>query len=59
MAGTVRFSSEVAAEGGLFLVYRERDAWKIVYDGNGSIDCEKMRTEYGFSDLVLSPNFCD
>ena len=58
MAGTVKFSSAAGAEGGQFLVYRDRDAWKIVYDGNGSVDCAKMK-QLGFSALVLSPNFCD
>jgi hypothetical protein len=55
----VKFSSEAGAEGGLFLAFRERDVWNVVYDGNGSVDCDVMRTQYGFSDLMLSPNFCD
>jgi hypothetical protein len=58
-AGSVKFSPDPQMPGGLFLAIKEGEAWKLVYDGNGSIDCEKMRTEYGFSDELLKPNFCE
>lgn len=59
VAGSVTFSEEGIASGGLFLAINKNDVWQVVYDGNGSIDCNKMRQEYGFSDYILSPNFCD
>ncbi len=46
-------------EGGLFLAVKESDNWKIIFDGNGSIDCSAMKSQYGFSDEILKPNFCD
>ncbi|MDD2646951.1 MAG: hypothetical protein PHV78_03450 [Patescibacteria group bacterium] len=57
-AGGVTFS-QTNGEGGLFLAMKKDGAWQVVYDGNGSIDCQKMRQEYGFPDQILKPNFCD
>jgi len=59
VAGSVSFSTEVGAPGGLFLAMKNGDGWEIVYDGNGSVDCEKLREDYNFSELVLVPQFCD
>ncbi len=58
VAGSVKFGPEFSA-GGLFLAVQFGNIWEVVYDGNGSIDCEKMRTEYNFPDEILKPNFCD
>lgn len=58
MFGSVKFGAGVSA-GGLFLAVRLGNMWEVVYDGNGSIDCEKMRIEYNFPDEILKPNFCD
>jgi len=58
VSGSVRFSPESSA-GGVFLAVRSGNIWEVVYDGNGSVDCEKMRTEYDFPDTILKPNFCD
>jgi hypothetical protein len=58
VAGSVKFGPEVSA-GGLFLAVQFGNMWEVVYDGNGSIDCEKMRIEYNFPDEILKPNFCD
>lgn len=58
VAGGVKFGSEFSA-GGLFLAVQFGNMWEVVYDGNGSIDCEKMRIEYNFPDEILKPNFCD
>lgn len=60
IAGNVFFlMNGQKGEGGLFLAVKENEEWKVVYDGNGSIDCNLMRTTYQFSDDLLVPNFCD
>ncbi len=46
-------------EGGLVLAFRDESGWQVVFDGNGSVDCDKMRQAYGFPDEILRPNFCD
>ncbi len=58
-AGGIKFSEDPNSPGGLFLAAKIDQIWHIVYDGNGSIDCERMRTEYAFPDAILVPNFCD
>lgn len=50
---------ENSAPGGLFLALKINGAWQIVFDGNGAVDCNKMRTQYGFPDEILVPNVCD
>lgn len=37
-SGTVSFSGE----GGWFLAFRESNSWKIVADGNGTVNCETV-----------------
>jgi hypothetical protein len=60
IAGNVFFlMNGQSGEGGLVLAVKDGNAWKIVYDGNGSIDCNLMREQYKFSDELLRPNFCD
>ncbi|HNS71688.1 MAG TPA: hypothetical protein PKK07_03120 [bacterium] len=56
ISGSVSFGN---GEGGIFLARRQGNMWEVVYDGNGSIDCIKMRQIYGFPDEILKPNFCD
>jgi hypothetical protein len=59
VGGSVLFGQGGLGEGGIFLARRVGNAWEVVFDGNGSIDCNKMRQEFGFPDAVLKPNFCD
>lgn len=59
VSGEVQFGAGGPGEGGLFLARKTGNLWELAYDGNGSIDCEKMRSEYGFPDSILQPNFCD
>jgi len=58
-AGNVVFGQGGPGEGGGFLAVKINNLWKVVFDGNGSVDCNKMRQEYGFSDEILKPEFCD
>lgn len=58
MAGSVKFGP-AASTGGMFLAVRSGNIWEIVYDGNGSVDCARLKTEYNFPDEILKPNFCD
>ncbi|MBU4217051.1 hypothetical protein L6270_04450 [Candidatus Parcubacteria bacterium] len=55
--GSVIFES--GAPGGLFLALKVDGVWQIVFEGNGAVDCNIMRTEYGFSDDILMPNICN
>ncbi len=55
--GSVGFGSEIG--GGGWLVKRIEGKWQLVWDGNGSVDCQKLRTEYEFPDEILKPGFCD
>lgn len=57
VAGSIHFVP--GAAGGSFLAFKEGGTWNVVYDGNGSIDCNDIRQQYGFSDLVLVPQFCE
>lgn len=59
MAGSVKFSADNQSEGGLVLAVKEAKGWQVVFDGNGSVDCTKMRQDYKFSDEILVPQFCD
>ncbi len=58
-AGSVSFGPAGQGEGGMFLAVKSGEDWQVVYDGNGSIDCDLMRQEYQFSDDLLRPEFCD
>lgn len=57
--GIVSFGEGGAGESGMFLAVKIADLWQIVFDGNGAVDCGKMRDDYGFSDEILTPNLCD
>lgn len=57
-AGSVLFGQGGPGEGGMWLAVLD-NSWKVVWDGNGNVDCTKMRTQYGFPDTILKPNFCD
>ena len=57
-AGSVLFGQDGQGEGGMWLAVAGNQ-WDVVWDGNGSIDCNKMRQQYGFPDSILKPNFCD
>lgn len=57
-AGSVLFGQGGPGEGGMWLAVLG-NSWSVVWDGNGSIDCNKMRQEYGIPDTILKPNFCD
>ena len=58
-AGGVMFGQGGPGEGGIFLAVKTGGKWEVVYDGNGSIDCNKMRQQYRFPDEILKPEFCD
>lgn len=59
VAGSVLFGKGGPGEGGLVLAAKIDNVWTVVYDGNGSIDCNKMRQQYKFPDEILKPNYCD
>jgi hypothetical protein len=59
VGGSVLFGEGGPGEGGMFLARKVDDVWEVVFDGNGNVDCAKMRDAYGFPDSVLVPNFCD
>jgi hypothetical protein len=55
--GGVNFSPGGMGNGGLFLAVKENGQWKLIYDGNGSVNCPKIR-EYGFTQDLLE-GVCD
>ncbi|OGY42508.1 MAG: hypothetical protein A2Y82_04030 [Candidatus Buchananbacteria bacterium RBG_13_36_9] len=55
-AGSISFGSD-AGEGGVFLARLDNGTWIIDYEGNGSIDCVKIK-DLGYSQDVLE-GFCD
>ena len=57
-SGSVTFGEGGPGEGGMWLAVLG-NGWSVVWDGNGTVDCNKMRSEYGFPDTILKPNFCD
>lgn len=57
-AGSVLFGQGGSGEGGMWLAILD-NGWNVVWDGNGNVDCNKMRMDYGFPDTILKPNFCD
>lgn len=56
-SGSVGFGEEMG--GGGWLARKVGGKWEIVWDGNGSVDCQKLKTEYKFPDEILKPSFCD
>ncbi len=59
VGGSVLFGNGGPGEGGMFLARKVDNLWEVVFDGNGNVDCNKMRQEFGFPDAILKPNFCD
>lgn len=61
LAGSVSFVTEglpQPGEGGAFLAVKHDGAWALVYDGNGSIDCDSIKANYQFpADMLVG--FCD
>lgn len=57
-AGSVLFGQGGPGEGGMWLAVLG-NGWEVVWDGNGNVDCNKMRQEFGFPDTILKPNFCN
>lgn len=57
-SGSVLFGQGGPGEGGMWLAVLG-NGWNVVFDGNGNVDCNKMRQKYGFPDSILKPNFCD
>jgi hypothetical protein len=61
MVGTVSFVAKglpSPGEGGMFLAAKKGDAWALVYDGNGSINCAQIKQNYNFPADMLQ-GFCD
>ncbi|MBU6447495.1 hypothetical protein KGQ24_01475 [Patescibacteria group bacterium] len=56
-SGSVLFGQGGPGEGGMWLAFLG-NGWTVAWDGNGSVDCNKMRQQYGFPDTILVPNFC-
>jgi hypothetical protein len=59
LSGGVMFGAGGPGEGGMLLAAKVDDVWQVVFDGNGTPDCEQLRTEFNFPDEILKPNFCD
>lgn len=57
-SGSVLFGQGGPGEGGMWLAVLG-NGWEVVWDGNGNVDCAKMRQNFGFPDTILQPNFCD
>ena len=55
-SGSISFGSD-AVEGSAFLARLADGAWAIDYEGNGSVDCVKIK-DLGYSQDVLE-DFCD
>lgn len=58
-SGSVLFGQGGLGESGVWLAVKKGEAWQLAFDGNGSVDCNKMRQEYSFPDIILKPDFCD
>lgn len=57
VVGSVSFGQK-GVEGGLVLAVKANDKWTLVYDGNGSIDCVKIKQDYQFPQDMLE-GICD
>lgn len=56
-SGSMGFGEEMG--GGGWLATKINKVWEVVWDGQGLVDCQKLRNEYGFPDEILKPSFCD
>jgi hypothetical protein len=54
--GVKEKSSEVG--GGMFLAMKKSGAWEIIFDGNGSVDCNQLKNIYQFPQSILQ-GVCD
>jgi|GEM_PF-1203793 len=61
IAGSVFFATKglsTPGEGGVFLAAKAGNMWELVYDGNGSIPCDRIKEQYSFpKDMLVG--FCD
>lgn len=55
--GGVKFGAG-APEGGTFLAAKQGNQWVLAYDGNGSVDCAKIRKDFAFPEELLK-GLCD
>lgn len=44
--------------GGMWLATKANGNWKLAFDGNGTVDCQMIKTNYQFPAEMLK-NFCD
>lgn len=61
LRGSVLFASNGApgeGEGGLVLAVKEGFFWKLVFDGNGSVNCDTIKNTYAFPASMLT-GICD
>lgn len=56
-SGSVGFGDEFG--GGGWLAKKIEGKWSVIWDGNGAVDCQKLKTEDKFPDEILKPGFCD
>ena len=47
-----------AVGGGMFLAVKQEGVWKIIYDGNGAVDCTELKNVYQFPKSMLT-GMCD
>lgn len=57
-AGGVLFGQGKQGPGGAFLAVKIDGQWKVVYDGNGSVDCDLLKQTYHFPQNILA-GYCD
>jgi hypothetical protein len=57
-SGSVTFGQGGVGESGMWIALLG-NGWQVVWDGNGNVDCNKMRDDFGVPDAILKPNFCD
>lgn len=61
MVGSVNFAAKglpSPGEGGLFMAAKEGNIWTLVFDGNGSINCQEIKQKYNFPQDMLQ-GICD
>ena len=54
--GVKEKNSEVG--GGMFLAMKKMGIWEIIFDGNGSVDCNELKNIYQFPQSILK-GVCD
>jgi len=59
LVGAIDLAPKAEGGQGMFLAIKDNSDWKLVYDGNGSVDCDKIKNDWGFSSDLLKPEFCD